>query len=128
MKRLTVAQLEKERETRHAFQEQCAFLGQELFKLETELKQHKILIEEQKNKILERERITSNMAHSPKSRLSSFSDFASLSRASSSSSVASSSGVPPADLDNSQVFFFIKLFINFYTSSYLLNNLIQFYK
>jgi peptidoglycan hydrolase CwlO-like protein len=60
-----VAQLEKERETRHALQEQCAFLGQEVFKLETELKHQKLLVEEQKNKILER---ASSAASSPGSR------------------------------------------------------------
>jgi hypothetical protein len=67
-----IAQLEKERETRHALQEQCAFLGQELFKLETDLKHQKLLVEEQKNKILDR----NNAAPSTSPGLRSYLDFA----------------------------------------------------
>jgi hypothetical protein len=77
-----VAQLKKERETRHALQEQCAFLGQEVFKLETELKHQRILVEEQKNKILER----SSLPNSPNIR--SYADFS----ASSSASLGANNG------------------------------------
>ncbi len=47
--------LEKEREKRQALQEQCAFLGQDLFKLEKEVKHLRIIVTEQKNTLLDRE-------------------------------------------------------------------------
>jgi hypothetical protein len=96
-----VVQLEKERETRHALQEQCAFLGQEVFKLETEMKHLKLLSKEQRNKILERGGGGSHASQS-------YNDFSSLQNGNGSTSM---NNFTPGKDDASQVSFCFLFYI-----------------